>query len=116
MLNDTGQLKSNFLIRSSISVGKRERAHRRAPSHKKRGSAGENLVLKNLRICKVAYLAAQERKGGRNGGKSGGVCGGVLCSIPSQSLSLTEVVKCESNCVLFLGLTCGTPWTPSPSQ
>lgn len=39
---------------------------------------GENLVLKNLRICKVAYLAAQERKGGRNGGKSGGVWGGAL--------------------------------------
>lgn len=48
------------------------------------------------------------------GVESGGV--GPLCGVPSQSLSPTEVVKCESNCVLFLGLTCGTPWTPSPSQ
>lgn len=47
-------------------------------------------------------------------GKGSGV--GPLWGIPSQSLSPTEVVKCESNCVLFLGLACGTPWTPSPSQ
>lgn len=57
-------------------------------------------------LCDVANLAPP----------GGGGVGGASEHPHSQSLSLTEVVKCESNCVLLLGLTCGTPRTPSPSQ
>lgn len=76
---------------------------------------GENLVLqegkKNL-LCDVVNLAPL-------GGVFQWGVGVWVWGAPehphSQSLALTEVVKCESNCVLLLGLTCGTPRTPSPS-